>query len=199
MICKYFLPLLRLPFPSLFSSVTQSCLTLWDPTNHSTPGLPVHHQLPELAQTHVHRVSDAIQSSHPLLSPFPPAFNLSQHQGLFKWVSSSHQVAKVLELNFSISHSNEFSRLISFGMDWLDLLAVQGTLKSFLQHHSSKASILWCSTFFMVQFSHPHVTTGKTITLTRQIFVSKVMSLLFNMLSRLVISFLPRSKHLLIS
>ena len=101
--------------------------------------------------------------------------------------------------SFSISPSNKYSGLISFRMDWLDLLAVQGTLKSLLQHHSSKASVLWCSAFFMVQLSHPYMTTGKTIALTRQTFVGKVMSLLFNMLSRLVIAFLPRSKHLLIA
>ena len=106
---------------------------------------------------------------------------------------------KVLELQFSISLSNEYSGLISFRMDWLDLLAVQGTLKSLLQHHSLKASILWCSAFFIVQLSHPYMTTGKTIALTRRTFVGKVMSLLLNMLSRLVITFLPRSKHLSIS
>ena len=101
--------------------------------------------------------------------------------------------------NFSIGPSSEHSGLISFRMDWLDLLAVQGTLKSLLQHHSSKAPILWHSAFFMVQFSHPYMTTGKTIALTRWTFIGKVMSLLFNMLSRLVIAFLPRRKHLLIS
>ena len=106
---------------------------------------------------------------------------------------------KYWSFSFSISPSNEYSRLISFRMDWLDLLAVQGTLKSLLQHHSSKASILWCSAFFIVQLSHPYMTTGKTIALTRQTFVSKVTSLLFNMLFRLMITFLPRSKHLLIS
>src|SRR5574337_643961 len=106
--------------------------------NRSTPGLPVHHQLPEFTQIHVHRVSDAIQPSHPLSSPSPPAPNPSQHQSLFQCVSSSHQVAKVLDFSFSISPSNEYSGLISFRMDWLDLLAVQGTLKSLLQHHSSK-------------------------------------------------------------
>ena len=160
----------------------------------STPGFPVHHQLPDLAQTHVHWVGDAIKSSHPLLSASPPAFNLSQHQSLFKSINSSNQVAKVLELpSFSISPSNEYSGLISFKMDWLNLLAVQGTLKSLLQHHSSKVSILWHSVFFMVELSHPCMTTGKTLALTRWTFVSKVMSLLFNMLSRLVITFLPRS------
>ena len=162
--------------------------------NHKMPGLPVHHQLLKFTQTHVHWVDDAIQPSHPLLSPSPPAFNLSQHQGLFKWVSSSHQVAKILD--FQLQHQ---SRLISFRMDWLDLLVVQGTLKSLLQHHSSKASILWHSAFLIVQLSHPYMTTGKTIALTRWTIVDKVMSLLFNMLSRLVITFLPRSNHLLIS
>ena len=108
-------------------------------------------------------------------------------------------MAKYWSFSFSISPSNEYSGLISFRIDWLDLLAVQGTLKNLLQHHSSKASILRCSAFFMVQFSHPYMTTGKTIALTRWTFVGKVMSLLFNMLSRLVIAFLPRSKYLLIS
>ena len=115
----------------------------------STPGLPIHHQLPEFTQTHFHWVGDAIQPSHPLLSPSPPAFNLSQHQGLFKWVSSSHQVTKVLEFQIQHQSFNEYPGLISFRMDWLDLLAVQGTLKSLLQHHSSKASNLWHSAFFI--------------------------------------------------
>ena len=132
---------------SHFSSDTQLCLTLCNPMDCSTPSVTVHHQLPELAQTHVHWVGDAIQPSHPLLSP-SPAFNLSQHQGFFQWVSSLHQEARVL-MSFSISSSNEYSRLISFRTDWLDLLTVQGTLKSLLQHHSSKASILWRSAFFM--------------------------------------------------
>ena len=136
-----------------FSSVTQSCPTLCDPMDCITPGPPVHHKLPEATQTHVYWVSDAIQPSHPLSSPSPPTFNLSQHQGLFKWVSSSYQVAKVLE--FQLQHeaewfSNDYSGLISFRMDWLDLLEVQGTLKSLLQHHSSKASILGRSAFFIV-------------------------------------------------
>ena len=165
----------------------------------STPGIPVHHQLLELTQTYVHRVRDVIQLSHPLMSPSPPAFNLSQHQGLFQGASSSHQVAKYWSFSFSISPSNEYSGLISFRIDWLDLLAVQGTLKSLLQHDSSKASILRHSAFFIVQFSHPYMTTGKTIALTRWTFVGKVMSLLFNMLSRFVIAFFPRSNLLLIS
>ena len=148
---------------------------------------------PELNQTHVHRVSDAIQPSHPLSSPSPLTFSLSQHQGLFQWVSSSHQVAKVLE--FQLQHQS-FQWI--FSTDWISF-AVQGALKSVLQQHSSKASILWCSAFFIVQLSHPYTTTGKTIALTRWTFVGKVMSLLFNMMSRLDIDFLPRSKSLLIS
>ena len=179
-----------------FGSIAQSCLTLCNPMDCSTPGFPVHQQLPEPTQTHVHCVSDAIQPSHPLSFPSPPAFSLSQYQGLFQWVGSSHQVAKVLE--FNINTSSEYSGLISFMMDWLYLLAVQRTLKS-LQHHSSKALILWHSAFFIVQLSHPYITTGKAIAFTRQTFGGKVMSLLFNMLSRLVIAFLPRSKHLLIA
>ena len=182
-----------------FRSVAQSCPTLCDPMTCSTPGLPVHHQLPEFTQTHVHWVGDAIQPSHPLSSPSPPAFNLSQRQGFFKWVSFSHQVAKVLEFQFSISPSNEYSVPISFRIDWFDRFTDQRALKSLLQHHSSKASILWCSTFFMVQLSHPFMTTGKAIALIRQTFVGKVISLLFNKLSRLVIAMLPGSKRLLIS
>ena len=183
-----------------FSSVAQLCLTLYSPKDSSTPGFPVHHQLSELDQTHVHLVGDAIQPSHTLSSPSPPTFNLSQHQGLFEWVSS-HQVAKGLELqlqhqSFQWIFGVDFL-LISF--DWFDLLAVQGTLKSLLQHHSSKASVLQCLAFFMIQLSHPYMTIGKTIALIRLIFVSKIMSLLFNMLLRLVIAFLPRSKCLLIS
>ena len=165
-----------------FSSLAQSCPTLCNPMNRSTPGLPVHHQLLEFTQTHVHRVADAIQPSHPRLSPSPPASNPSQHQSLFQWVNSSHK------FSFSIIPAKEISGLTSFRMDWLDLLAVQGTLKSLLQHHSSKASILWHSAFFTVQLSQPYVTAGKTIALTRRTFVGKVMSLLFNILPRLVIT-----------
>ena len=171
----------------------------FDPMNRSMPGLPVHYQLPEITQIHVHRVRDAIQASHLRSSPFPLAPNLSQHQSLFQWVNSSHEVAKYWSFSFSIIRSKEHPGLISFRMDWLDLLAVLGSLKSLLQHHSSKASILLCSDLFIVQLSHPYMTTGKTIALTRWTFVGKVMSLLFNMLSRLVIIFLPTSKHLLIS
>ena len=156
-----------------FSSVVQSCPTLCDPVDCSTPGFPVHQQLPEFTQTHVHWVGDAIQPSHPLLSPSPPALNLPQHQGLFKWVSSSHQVAKVLEFQFQHQSFQWTPRT--------DLLAVQGTLKSLLQHHSSNASILQLSAFFIVQLSYPYMTTGKTVALTRWTFVGKVMSLLFNM------------------
>ena len=163
------------------------------------PGFPVHQQLPKLAQTHVHQVSDAIQPSHSLLSPSPPALNLSKHQGLCNELALCNRWPKYWNFSLSISPSNEYSRLISFRMYWLDLLAVQGTLKNLLQHHSSKASILWCSAFFIVQLSHPYLTTGKTKALTRRTFLGKVMSLLFNMLSRLVTAFLPRSRYLLIS
>ena len=179
-----------------FSSVAQSCPTFCDPMNQNTPGIPVHHQLLESTQTQVHWVSDAIQPSHRLSSSSPPALNLSQNQGLFKWVISLHQVAKDLEFQLQHQSSNEHPGLISFKMDWLDLLAVQETLKSLLQHHSSKTSILWHSAFFIVQLSHPYMTTGKTIALTRWTFVDKVMSLLFNMLSRLVITFLQWSKEI---
>ena len=167
--------------------------------NRSTPGLPVHHQLLEFTQTRVHRVGDAIQPSHPLLSPSPPALNLSSIR-IFSNESTLHmRWPKYWSFSFSISPSNEHPGLISFRMDWLDLLAVQGTLRNLLQHHSSKVPILRRSAFFTVQLSHPYMTTGKTIALTRQTFVGKVMSLLLNMLSRLVITFLPRSKRLLIS
>ena len=139
-----------------FSSVAHSCPTLCDPMDSSTPGLPVHHQLLEFTETHIHWVSDAIQPSHPLSSPSSPAFNLSQHQSLFKWVSLHIWWPKYWSFSFSISPSIEYSGLISFRMVWLDLLAVQGTLESLFQHHSSKASILWCSAFFIVQLSHPY-------------------------------------------
>ena len=138
-----------------FSSVAQSCPNLCDPMDCSRPGPPVHHQLPESTQTQVHWVNDVIQPSHPLLSPSPPAFNVSQHQGLFKWVSSSHQVAKLSQLHLQ-HQSSRYSKLISFSMGLLDLLAVQGTVKSLLQYHSSKSSILWCSAFFIVQLTFIH-------------------------------------------
>ena len=129
-----------------------------------------------------------------LLPPIPPSISVFSNESTLhmRW-------PKYWSFSFSSSLSNEHPGLVSFRMDWLDLLAVQGTLKSLFQHHSSKASIRWCSVFFTVQLSHPYMTTGKTIALTRRTFVGKVMSLLLNMLSRLVITFLPRSKHLLIS
>ena len=144
----------------------------------SMPGFPILHSLPEFAQTHVYRVSDAIQPSHPLSLPSPPAFNLSQCQVFSSELTFHIRWPKYWSLSFSISPSNEYSGLISFRMDWFDLLAVQGTLQS-LQHHTWKARILRCSAFFMVQLSHPYMTTGKTIALTRRTFVGKVMSLLF--------------------
>ena len=172
--------------------------SLW-PHGLQHPRLPCPLPTPKLAQTHVHWVGDAIQQSDSLSSPSPPAFNLSQYQGLSKELVLHIRWPKYCSFSFSISPSNEYSGLIFFRMNWLDLLAVQGTLKSLLQHHSSKASILRRSAFFIVQLSHPYMTTGKTKALTRWIFVGKVMSLIFNMLSRLVITFLPKSKGLLIS
>ena len=142
----------------------------------SMPRLPVHHQLPESIQTHVHWIGDAIQPSHPLSSPSMPALSLSQHLGLFKWVTSLHQVAKVLEFQLQHQSFQWTPRADLFRMDWLDLLAVQGTLTSLLQHHSLKASILQRLAFFIVQLSHPYMTTGKTIALTRWTFVEKIMS-----------------------
>ena len=181
------------------SSVAQLCLTLCDPMNRSTPGLPVHHQLPEFTQ--LMSIESVMPSSHLifccpllLLPLIPPSIRVFSNESTLcmrwpkYWSSSSN-----------IRTSNEHSGLISFRMHWLDLLAVQGTLKSLLQHYSSKASILWHSAFFIVQLSHPYMTTGKTIALTKWTFVFKVMSLLLNMLSRLDITFLPRSKCLLIS
>ena len=152
--------------------------------------------LPKLMSIELVRPSNRLILCHPLLLPTSifPSIRVFSNESLLhiRWPKYWH-------FSFNISPSNEHSGLISFRMDWLDLLAVQGTLKTFLQHHSSKASILQCSNFFIVQLSHPDMTTGKTIALTRQTFVGKVMSLLFNMLSRLVITFLPRHKHLLIS
>ena len=176
-----------------FSSVAQSCPTLCDPMNRSTPGHPVHHQLPESTQNH-ESIESVVPSNHlilchPLLllpSIFPSIRVFSNESALhIRW-------PKYWSFTFSINPSNEHPGLISFRMDWLDLLAVQGTPKSLLQHHSSKASILQSSAFFIVQLSHLHMTTGKTIALTRRTFVGKVMPLLFSMLSRLVITFLPR-------
>ena len=164
-----------------FSSV--QLLTLFDPMDCRTPGFPVHHN----------RVSDAIQPSHPLSSPSPlPSIFPSIR--VFSNESTLHiRWPKYCSFSFSISPSNEYSGLISFRMDWFDLLALQGTLQSLLQHHGSKALILQFSAFFIVKLSHPYMTTGKTIALTRWTFVGKVMSLLFKMLFRLVIAFFPRS------
>ena len=150
----------------------------------STPGFPVLHHLLELVQVHVHQVGDAIQPSCPLSAPSSPAFYLSQHHGLFQWISSSPQVPKVLKLQLQISSSNEYLKLISFKIDWFDLLAVQGTLKSLLQHHNSKTLIFQHSTFFIVQLLHLYITARKTIALSIQTFVSKVISLCLNTLSR---------------
>ena len=192
----------RVRFPKIpvqFSSVTQSCLNICDAMNRSTPGLTVHHQLPEFTQTHVHWVSDVIQPPHPL-SPLFLLPSVFPRIRIFPNESALHmRWPKYRSFSFNISPSNEHPGLTSFRMDRLDLLAVQGTLKSLFQHHSSKASILWRSAFFIVQLSHPYMTTGKTIALTRRTFVGKVMPLLFNMLSRLVVTFLPSSKRLLIS
>ena len=177
-----------------FSSVAQLCLTLCDPMNLSTPGFPVFHRLPELAQ--LMSIKSVMPSKNlilccPLLllpSIFPSIRVFSSESDLcIRW-------PKYWSFSFNISPSNEYPGLISFRMDWLDLLAVQGTLKRLPQHHSSKASILRCSAFFTVQLSHPYMTTGKTISLARRTFVGKVMSLLLNMPSRLVITLLPRSK-----
>ena len=164
--------------------------------NRSTPGLPAHHQLPEFTQTHV--IESVMPSSHlifcrPLLflPPTPPSIRVFSNESTLpvRW-------PKYWCFSFSISPTNEHSGLISFRMDWLDLLAVQGTLKSLFQHYSSKASILQLSAFFIIQLSHPNMTTVKSISLIRLTFVGKVMSLLLNMLSRLVITFLPRSNFL---
>ena len=145
-----------------FSSVTQSCPTLCDPMNHSMPSPPVHHQLPEFTQTQVHWVADAIQPSYPLSAPSHPAPPIPPTIRVFPKESALHiRWPKHWNFSFNTSPSSEHLGLISFRMDWLDLLEVQGTLKSLLQHHSSKASILRCSAFFMVQLSHPYMTTGK--------------------------------------
>ena len=170
------------------SSPVQSLSRVWlfsTPWN-AAQGLPVHHQLLEFTQTHVHWAGDTIQPSHPLSSPFPPAFNLSKIRDFSGESVLCIRWPKYWSYSFSISPSNEYSGLISFRMDWLDLISVQRTLKSLFQHHSSKASILQCSASFTVQLSHPYMTTGNTIALTRWTFVGKVISLLFNMLSRLV-------------
>ena len=165
----------------------------------SMPDFPVLHHLPELAHTHVHLVGDAIQPSHPLSAPSPPVFSLTENQVFSKESTRCIRWPKYWSFSFSISPSNAYSGLISFRIDSLDFLAVQGTLKSFFQHHSSKALILQHSAFFMVQLSYPYRTAGKTVALTTQTFVSIVISLLFNMLSRFVKLFFQGAKHISIS
>ena len=178
-----------------FSSVTQSCSTLFDCMNCSTPGFPVHHQLKLISNESV-VPSNHLILYHPLL--LLPSFFHSIR--VFSNESALHiRWPKYWSFSFSINPSSEHSVLISFKIDWLDLLAVQGTLKSLLQNHSSKASILWHSAFFIIQLSYSYMTTGKTMVLTRRTFVSQVMFVLFNTLSRFVIAFLPRSKCRLIS
>ena len=184
----------------LFS--TQSCPTVWDPMDCSTPAFPVLHYFTKFAQTHVQLIDNAIQSSHPLSHPTPPALNLFQHHGLFQWVGSSHQVAKGLELQLQYQSSQWIFRVNFFRIDWFDHLAVQRTLKSLLQHHSLKASILQHSAFFMTSHIHTWLQEKPQLWLYGPL-LSKwylwVMSLLFNMLSRFVIAFLPKSKCLVIS
>ena len=144
-------------------SVTQSFPILCNPVDCSTPGLPVSHHLPEFAQVHVYCISDAVQGSHPLTPSSTSALNLPQYQGLFQWVDCLHQMNKILELQLQHQSFSEYSGLISLKIDWFDLLAVQGTYRSLFQHHSLKASILWCSAFFTVQLSQPYVTTALTM------------------------------------
>ena len=182
--------------PSFLSLCVLLCLTLCNPMTCTMPGSFTLHYFLEFPQIHVHWqwcYLSLSSSATPLLllpSIFPSIRVFSNESALhIRW-------PKYWSFSCSINPSNEYSGLISFRMDCFDLLAVQGTLKSLLQHHSSKAWILWCSAFFIVQLSHPYMTIGKTIALTRQTFVGKVMSLLFNTLSRFVIAFLPRSKHL---
>ena len=160
-----------------------SLRTLCHPMDCNMPGFPVLHYLLEFVQTHVHWIDDATQPSHLLLPPSPPALNLSQHQCLSSESALCIRWPKDWSFSFNISPSSEYSGLISLRIDWFDLLVVQGTLKSLLQHQNSKASVLQCLAFFTVQLSHPYMTTGKTIAFTRQTFVGKAMSLLFNKLS----------------
>ena len=182
--------------------IYSACPTLCHPTDHNTSGFPVHQRLPEITQTLVKLKLELVMPSNHLSLCCPllllpsifPSIRVFSNESVYciRW-------PKYWSFSLSISPSNEYSGLISFKIDWFDLLAGQGTLKSLLQHHSSKALILWHSAFFIVQISHPYMTTGKAIALTRWTFVGKVMSLLFNMLSRLVIAFLAWSKCLLIS
>ena len=200
--CRWFLyPWTTGETHSLFCccSVTQLCLTLCDPTDCSAPGLPVSHRLPELSQVHVHCITDAIQPSLILWHPLPHLPSIFPSIRDFSNELSIHiRWPKYWSFSFSISLSSKYSRLISLKVDWFDL-AVHRTFRSLLQHHSSKASILRLSAFFMVQLSQPHMTTRKTIASTMWTFVGRVTSLLFNTLSRFVMAFLPRSSHLLIS
>ena len=175
-------------------SVTKSCPILCYPMDSSMPGFPVRHHLPKFAQTHTHWVNDAIQPSHPLSSS-SPAFNLSQHQGLLQWVNSSHQVVKLLE--FQLHSINIQGYFFQDWYIWSPCSPRESRVFSNTTVH--KDQFFWHSAFIMVQLSHPYMTTGKTIVLTRGKFVGKVTSLLFNMLSGFVIAFLPRSKCLLIS
>ena len=189
----------KIKFSAQFCSVTQLGPTICNAMDCSMLGFPVHHQFPKLAQTM--SIGSMMPSNH-LIICHPLFLLLSIFFSIRVFINESVLLIrwpKYWSFSFSINPSNEYSGLTSFRMDWLDLLAVQGTLKSLLQHHSSKASILQCSAFFIVQLSHLYTTTGKTKALTRRTFVGKVMSLLFNMLSGLVITFLPRSKRLLIS
>ena len=182
-----------------FSSVAQSCPTLCDPriaAHQASLSITNSRSSLKLMSIELVMPSSHLILCRPLLllPPIPPSIKVFSNESTLRM-----RWPKDWSFSFSISPSNEHPGLVSFRTDWLDLLAVQGTLKSLLQHHSSKVSILRCSAFLTVQLSHPYMTTGKTIALTRRTFVGKVMSLLFNMLSRLVITFLPRSKHLLIS
>ena len=182
-----------------FSSVSQSYPTICNPINCSMPGLPVHHQLPEFTQTHVHWVSDAVQRSHPLWSPSPPALKSFPASGSFpvsQFLASGGQ-------NIGVSASTSVLPMNIqdwFPLGWTGQISLQSKgLSSLLQHHSSKTEILWCSAFFTVQLSHPYMTTGKSVALARWTFVSKVVSLLSDMLSRLLRAFIPKNKLLLIS
>ena len=178
-----------------FSSVSQSSPTLCDHMNRSVPGLPVHHQLPEPSKPM--SIESVMPSNHLIFCcTLLLLCSIFTSIRVFSNESALHiRCPQYWSFSFNISPPNEHPGLISFRMDWLDLLAVQGTLKSLLQHHSSKASILQCSAFFIVQLSHPYMTTAKTIALTRQIFVDKIMSLIFNMMSRFVRAFLPRIRR----
>ena len=182
----------------MYFVIIQLLSHLCNPMDCSTRGFPVLHHLPELSQTHIHWDSDTIQPSHPLSSASPPAFYLSQQQGLFSPMSQVFKTGGWSVGSFSISPSNEYAGLIFLRIDWFYLLVVQGILNIIFHHHCSKASIR-CSPSFMVQLSHTYRTIGKTIALTIRTFASKVIPLLFNILFRFVIAFLPRSKHLLIS